>query len=80
MLDATGPGFSKQALSWCSAVPQASSEAGHTKAESLTTVGNSQPQPMEATKHSLEQPLGQQLKQPIIQFAQNPHQLHGTNN
>lgn len=68
VLATTGSSFRKQVLSWGSAVPQASSKAGHAKAENVTTVGNLQQQPMGATECSLERPLHGQLKQPIIQF------------
>lgn len=42
VLAAAGSMFRKQVLSWGSAVPQASSKAGHAKAENVTTVGNLQ--------------------------------------
>jgi hypothetical protein len=52
VLAATGSLFRKQVLSWDSAVPQASREACHAKAENVTTVGNGQQQPMGVTVFS----------------------------
>ena len=54
VLAAIGSPIRKQVLSWSSAVPRASSKAGHAKAETVTTVGNLHQQPMGATERSLE--------------------------